>query len=160
MMRMLLWKACILLLSLLAISTYALPFASPSEQLNPEDIGQTIQIQTQLHSFVGKPTWLLMIRDVDHNQNVPYLFDFRKADNFWLAFTQGRHYLVSASTLYIETYKPRENRFRKFRINNFCHLESNGRINRAISMAITLTGDLSANTNTFQCQVNKYKDPF
>lgn len=122
------------------------------------EFGQTIQIQTRLHSFLGKPTWLLVIRDLDHNQNIPYVYDFHRAENFWLAFTYGRNYLILASTLQIETYKPRENRYKKFKINNFCHLESNGRINRGTSMYLTISGHLSANTNTFSCHLLKYQD--
>src|SRR3990167_5866017 len=94
---------------------------------DPDDFGQTIQIYTQLKSFVGKPSWLLMIRDVDHGQNIPYMYDFEKGDNFWLAFTFGRNYLITASRLVFNPYNRKK-------INNFCGLESEGQIIRGQSL--------------------------
>ena len=43
-------------------------FAQPD---NP--LGQTIEINTRFHSFIGKPIWSLVIRDLDHNQDIPYI---------------------------------------------------------------------------------------
>ena len=37
--------------------------------------GQLIQIQTRIHSFLSKPSWLLEIRDLDHGQTIPYVFE-------------------------------------------------------------------------------------
>lgn len=118
---------------------------------NPDDFGQSIQIYTQLKSFVGKPSWLLIIRDIDHNQNIPYMYDFEKGDNFWLAFTFGRNYLITASRL---TFNP----YNRKKINNFCGLESYGRIIRGQSLYITINGDLTPNTNTFNCSVSRYQN--
>ena|SRR3990167_3243662 len=119
-------------------------------------VGQTIQINTRFHSFTGKPSWLLIIRDIDHNENIPYIFDIRRGTNFWVAFTYGRNYLISASTLQFSPY--RRNPYRQKKINNFCQLESHGRIQRGSSLYITITGDLSPDTTTFTCHVSKYKD--
>src|SRR5690349_5971957 len=92
-------------------------FAQP-----PDGVGQTIQINTRLHSFVGKPSWLLMIRDIDHDQNIPYVYDISRGDNFWMAFTYGHNYLITASTLQFAPY--RSDPYRVKVIHNFCNLES------------------------------------
>ncbi len=127
-------------------------------QMESDGLGQTIQIHTFLHSFVGKPTWTLIIRDIDHNQNVPYLFDVTSGENYWVALTYGRNYLITVSNLKIETYRERRNTYKQYKLNDFCHLESNGRIIRGESMYITIEGDLSPNTNTFSCHVLTYPD--
>src|SRR5690242_9027168 len=85
-------------------------------------LGQTIQIYTNLQSFTGKPSWLLLIRDVDNDQNIPYLYDFSRGDNFWLAFTMGRNYLISESTLHFSPYH--YNPYYSKKITNFCNLQS------------------------------------
>lgn len=119
-------------------------------------LGQTIQINTQLTSFVGKPSWLLVIRDLDHGQNIPYIFDFRKGANFWVAMTYGRNYLITASTLQFSPYKldPYNTRH----IPDFCHLESNGRVIRGESMSITIGGNLTPRTAGFNCDVTRFPD--
>lgn len=136
---------CVLTLLMAALTAPA-TYAQPGE----DGLGQTIQIYTRLHSFVGKPSWLLIIRDLDNNQNIPYLYDITRGDNFWLAFTYGRNYLITVSNLKFDPY------MRK--INNFCNLESNGAIIRGESLYITINGDLSANTNTYTCNVMRFKD--
>ncbi|WP_147277466.1 hypothetical protein [Aquicella lusitana] len=124
----------------------------------PDDgVGQTIQIYTRFHTFVGRPSWLLVIRDVDHNQNIPYLFDIERGTNFWLAFTRGRNYLITISNLQFAPYKGMPY-YNTRKINNFCHLESNGRIIRGESLYITIKGNLTPNTNTFTCYVSRYAD--
>lgn len=134
-------------------------YSSSYAQTNFNGLGQFIQINTRLRSYVGKPTWLLIIRDVDGNQNIPYLFDIRRGDNFWVALTYGKHYLITVSRLQIETYQSRCNHYKKYRINDFCHLESNGRIIRGESMSITLEGDLTPNSASSRCIVIKYAYP-
>lgn len=129
-----------------------------SAQLTGDGVGQFIQIETHLHEFVGKPTWLLIIRDIDHNQNIPYMFDIRRGDNYWVALTYGKHYLIIASKLQIETYQSKYNEYKKYSINNFCHLESNGRIIRGKSMRIILRGNLTPNSASSICSVFKYPD--
>jgi hypothetical protein len=124
----------------------------------PDGLGQTIQISTDFNSFLGRPIWSLIIRDIDHNQNIPYLFDFNNGLNYWVIFTYGRHYLISSSTLQIVNYRSRRNNFSNCRIRNFCNLESNGRIIRNESMYITIKGDLSPNTNTYLCNVIKFPE--
>ena len=123
-----------------------------------DGLGQVIRIRTQLHSFVGKPSWLIMIRDVDHNENIPYLFDFTRGDNFWVIPTFGRNYLISASTLKINTYQSHYNTYRNDTISNFCNLESFGRIIRDESIYIMLSGDLSPFNHSYDCQISRYRD--
>jgi hypothetical protein len=118
--------------------------------------GQNIQIHTQLSAVVGKPRWLLIIRDIDHQQMIPYVFEVQKKDNFWVAATQGKHYLITVSQLQIETYQSSSNRFKKFKTNNFCSLESNGRIHRGDSITVNITGKLSPRPETYHCQINIY----
>lgn len=125
-------------------------------QSDQDVLGQTIQINTRLHSFTGKPSWLIVIRDLDHNQNIPYIFDVKQGKNFWLAFTYGRNYLIKISNLQFSPY--REDPYRIKRINNFCHLESRGRIIRGQSLIITIEGELSPNTNTFTCHVTEFPE--
>ena len=115
-----------------------------------DNFGQTIQIRTNLRSFVGKPTWLLIIRDVDHNQNIPYLYDFYTGTNFWMAFTYSRDYEITASEMTFNPYGRT--------IKNFCGLESMGAVQRGSSLQIDITGNLSPNPNTFTCNVLKYAD--
>lgn len=136
-------------LCITALSSYAQP---------DDDFGQTIQIYTRFHSFLGKPSWLLIIRDLDHDQNLPYLFDVKRGDNFWVAFTYSRNYLITVSSLQIESYKPRMNGYAKYKTRDFCGLESNGRIIRGESMYITINGDLSPNSNSYTCHVSRYSD--
>lgn len=119
-------------------------------------LGQTIQIYTRFHSFVGKPIWTLVIRDIDHNQNIPYLYDITKGDNFWLAFTYGRNYLITASNLQIETYEGKYNIYKNYRIKNFCNLESNGRIIHGESLYITIEGNLSPRRHTYTCHISQF----
>ncbi len=113
-------------------------------------VGQVLQINTHFRIVYGKPTWLLIVRDVETGLVSPYLFDIRKEDNYWVAFTYGHTYQVTASSL---TFGPRAN------IKNFCHLE-NG-ILAGQSMTITLTGELAPVTSSYHCHISKYKDmPF
>lgn len=127
-------------------------------QTDDNSLGQIIQINTRLHSFVGRPIWTLIIRDIDHNQNIPYLFDFTRGGNHWIALTYGRNYLITASRLQIETYRSRYNQYKNYRMQNFCNLESNGRINRGESMYITIEGDLSPYANSYTCHVSTFPD--
>jgi hypothetical protein len=119
-------------------------------------IGQTLQITTRFHSYVGKPQWLLIIRDIDHDQNIPYVYDIQRGNNYWLALTYGKNYVITVSTLQFSPY--RSNPYGTKTIHDFCHLESRGRIIRGESMIINISGDLSPNTNTFNCNVLEYPD--
>jgi hypothetical protein len=110
--------------------------------------GQTFQINTRLNSFVGKPSWLIIIRDVQSGQVMPYLYDFNSTDNFWLGFTYGHAYQVTVSEL--EFGPPNAT------IHNFCHLQD-GILDRQ-SFSVTVTGDLTPNRRTSFCHVFKYKE--
>jgi hypothetical protein len=112
--------------------------------------GQSIQITANLHSFVGKPTWLLMIHDLDHDINIPYLYDFTQNVNSWMAFTNGSNYVITSSEM---TFPPSERKIR-----NFCNLESRGSTHHKVSMQVTITGVLSPRTDKFTCKVLKYAD--
>jgi hypothetical protein len=108
---------------------------------------QTLQIYTNFKSILGKPSWLLIIRDVDTGLVSPYLFDIQKNDNFWVAFSYGHNYRITASTLQFEGCGE---------IKNFCNLE-NGIISGK-SMYMTLSGVLSPDPLTLRCNVMKYGD--
>jgi hypothetical protein len=151
------------LIKKLAICTSILFFAclnTPATYAQGGDgVGQTIQIYTQLNSFIGRPSWLIIIRDIDHNQNIPYLYDFDTEDNFWVALTYGRNYLVTTSELQFSPYREHpyrfySNYFSERKINNFCHLESHGRILHGESMYIMLRGKLTPNPDTYTCSVS------
>ena len=139
----------------------AVPITSYAQ--NNDGAGQTIQIYTQLDSFVGRPSWLITIHDIDHNQNIPYIFDFDTENNFWMAFTYGRNYLITGSELQFSPYRTYPNRFysnyySERKINNFCHLESGGRILHGESMYIMLRGKLTPNSDTYTCHVSQFRD--
>lgn len=110
-------------------------------------LGQVLQINTRFNYIYGEPSWLLIIRDMKTGQIIPYLFDLKKNDNFWVAFTAGRTYRVTASNL-------------KFgpcaKISNFCGLE-NG-VLTGKSMWIMLSGTLSPDPRSYKCHVSKYRD--
>lgn len=127
-------------------------------EIGNDGLGQTIQIYTRFHSFVGKPSWLIIIRDLDNDQNMPYVFDITRGDNVWLLFTHARNYLISVSSLQISTYQSRYNDYGSYKINDFCHLESHGRIIHGESLYITIDGDLSPNTDTVRCHVSRFAD--
>jgi hypothetical protein len=113
-----------------------------------DDFGATLQIYTRLRSFIGKPSWLLVIRDEDHDQTIPYVFDIERGQNVWLAFTYGAHYQIVASTLQVSI---------QYTINDFCHLESGSFVIQGESMYISLEGDLSPDARTYTCRVSRYK---
>ena len=131
-------KIChLFLFSLSSISGWLPAYAS--------SIGQTLQVNTHFSSIIGTPTWLLIIRDTKTGLVLPYIFDIKDNDNFWVAFTAGRTYKVTASTLKFGPYA---------KINNFCHLE-NGVITDK-SFFISLSGELSPNPKSSKCHVRKY----
>jgi hypothetical protein len=116
-----------------------------AESLNP--FGQTLQISTHLSALVGKPTWLIMLRNVDTGEVLPYLYDVREYDNFWIALSFGRSYRIEASNMQWGS---------NIVIRNFCHLEGGVFTNK--SFIITLSGKLSPNQNLSHCDVIKYKE--
>lgn len=136
------------LLQMILLSFAALVSSISAQPIN--SFGQTIQIHTNLHSFVGKPSWLLIIRDVDHNQVIPYLFDFEQNDNAWMAFSYSKNFIITTSELTISPYG------RKFR--NFCNLESMGSIQRNTSIDVYITGKISRTPGTYSCRVLKYPE--
>jgi hypothetical protein len=110
-------------------------------------LGQTLQIYTHFKSILGKPSWLLIVRDVNTGQVSPYLFDLKHNNNFWVAFTYGHTYRVTASVLKFGAYAE---------IKNFCGLEDG--ILSGQSMYITLSGKLSPDPTSSKCYVMKYND--
>lgn len=120
-------------------------WVTPANAGNP--FGQTVQINTHFRGIMGKPVWLLVLRDVDSGVVTPYMYDIKNDDNFWLALSFGRNYIITASTL----------KFGPFAIiHNFCHLE-NG-ILSGQSMTVNISGDLTPASVTSKCRVLKYKD--
>lgn len=125
--------------------------------LDQDDIGQTIQIHTHFNAFTGRPSWLLIVRDLDHNENIPYVFDVKRGEDVWVVYTRSRHYLITVSTMQFAPYLRDPYRIKK--INNFCRIESHGAIQRGVSLYINLTGTLSPYAADYDCQVQKYADP-
>jgi len=148
-------KKLILWAWMLWIITNSMPIA----HAEMPEIGQTIQITTRFHSFIGKPSWLIIVRDVDNDLSMPYLFTIQRGENFWLLPTHGRNYLITVSNLQINTYQSRSNGYGAYKINNFCHLESHGRIIHGESLYITIEGDLTPDPSSVNCQVQRFKDP-
>lgn len=133
---------------MIGLSIVFMSAATTSTAESMGDLGQTIQISTNLTSFAEKPSWLLIIRDVDHNQVLPYLYDFTTEDNYWIALTYSRNYIVTVSEL---TFSPSGRK-----IHNFCQLESMGAIQRGNSISVNITGKLTPHAYTSHCQVLKY----
>lgn len=121
----------------------AMSFLIPVYANNP--FGQAIQINTHFRTLLGNPVWLLILRNEESGAVVPYLFDIRQKDNFWVAFAFGRIYRVTVSNLKFDEH---------FSISNFCGLES-GVITEK-SMFITLSGDLTPNRSSSQCHILQY----
>ena len=134
-------KKCFTLLWLSMAMLYGIPAQAG------DSLGQVIQINTRFHSIAGKPVWLLVLRNVDTGVVMPYLYDVKNNDNFWIALSFGRNYRVTASTL----------KFGPFAIvRNFCHLE-NGVLSGK-SMIVNITGDLTPNRYSSKCHILKYND--
>ncbi len=128
---------------LFALFWLSLCMTSASAQ-NP--FGQTLQINTYFRSVIGSPTWLLIIRDEDTGVVIPYMFDIKREDNFWIAFTYGHSYRVTASTVKWGPFAV---------IHNFCRLED-GILSRQ-SMIISLSGKLTPYRYSSFCKVIKFK---
>lgn len=112
--------------------------------------GETIQIYTEFHSVIGKPSWLLILRDMNTGQVLPYLYDIRNNYNFWLALPMSHNYRVTVSTL---TWGP----FAV--IHNFCHLQDG--ILSWRSLNVTLKGNLTPDRHDSHCYIQSYKNlPF
>jgi hypothetical protein len=112
-----------------------------------QNIKQTININTKLQKLRGKPSWLIIIRDMESGKTLPYLYDIREKDNYWIAFSTERGYRVTASVIKFNTGAT---------IRNFCRLESG--VIAGKSMRVMLTGDLTPNLNGSKCRVNRFKD--
>ena len=149
-------------LALFFILSCAVSLYAEVSHAQGDGVGQIIQINTRFRSFVGRPSWLLIIRDLDHDQNIPYVFDVNRGQNTWTAVTYSHNYLISVSNLQFSPYHNYPNRMYPYtsaKINNFCHLESNGHIYRNESIYVTLSGNLTPNTNTYTCHVSRHKEP-
>lgn len=49
-------------------------------------LGQTLQINTHFNHIYGEPVWLLVLRDVQTGQVLPYIFDLKKMITFGSLF--------------------------------------------------------------------------
>lgn len=115
-------------------------------QDNP--LGQTFQINTRLHSYTGKPAWLIIINDIDTGQVTPYFFPIYETENFWFTFTFAHHYRISISDL---QFGPPD-----AVIHNFCHLKNT--VFNQESVIIDLSGDLTPDKRTSFCHMQRYKE--
>lgn len=141
------------------LSWTGIAFILSASVANAQDgVGQTVQIYTHFKRIVGSPTWLIILRDIDHNQNIPYVFPVNQGDNFWVALSYGRNYTIVASRMKMEKYHANSNRYSNNEIKNFCGLESNGRILHGESVYVTVEGDLTRNPDSYRCHISKYAD--
>lgn len=108
--------------------------------------GETLQIYTHFRAVLGKPEWVLILRDVESGQVLPYLFDIRNDENYWVAFSFGHSYRVVSSSLKFGVYA---------NIKNFCHLEDG--VLTGQSMQINLSGVLTPDPNSIKCNVIKFR---
>jgi hypothetical protein len=127
------------------LSLFILGSQSLLAQDNP--LGQTFQINTHLSCIVGKPSWLIIVRDEETGQVLPFLYDINTEDNFWLGFTFSHAYRVITSEL---DFGPPN-----AKIHNFCHLQD-GILDHE-SFTATLSGPLTPNRYTSTCHVTRYK---
>lgn len=135
-------------------------YFAPAAQAGIDGFGQVLQINTRFQSFLGRPEWTIEIRDVDHGQTMPYIFDITRGQNYWLLFTYSKHYLITASTMQFSSYRSRYNVYNTHQIKDFCGLESKGRISRGESMYIWIEGDLSPYSNNYRCHITRFKDDY
>lgn len=133
----------------------SLPMTGYTQTIN-DVIGQTIQIHAEV-DFSDVATWLIIVRDLDNGINIPYIFDLMPGVNNFVAPTFGRHYKIKSSRLTVIRYKPSCNTYRKFIINDFCHLQGGGRIHRYRSMSVILNGHLPGG---YRCQVYNYASTY
>lgn len=140
-------KLCQLSLLRNAFLSLVLFMVAPAQAETLTFQGQSIQIYTYLRSIAAKPIWLLILRDEQNGQVLPYLYDVRNYDNFWLALTLSHTYRITTSTLTFQSQAV---------IPNFCNLED-GVIDRE-SMSITVSGDLKPDSQTLRCHAVRYKD--
>lgn len=116
--------------------------------LHAERVAQTLSISTHFKKIVGNPTWLLELRDMESGEVLPYIFDIKEKNNFWVAFSKERSYRINASVLKFGPYRT---------INNFCYLE-NG-ILTGKSMYISITGKITPDLRNTKCRVIKFNQP-
>jgi hypothetical protein len=122
---------------------FILPVVSGAE--NP--LGQTLQINTNFDSLKGNPTWLLVIRNTQTGEILPYMYEIKNSDNFWIALSYGRNYRIVSSRLQFESSKS---------ISNFCNLEDG--VISGKSYVIRLSGNLRPGGNDYECHTIKFKD--
>ena len=133
-------------LSLLALLSAGLMIHLPCyAQDNP--LGQTFQINTRLDSYVGKPAWVIIVKDVATGQVVPYFFPIYEQEQFWVNFTFTNAFRIILSEL---QFGPPD-----AIIRNFCHLQD-GILDRE-SLIINLTGRLTPDRRTSNCNVQRFK---
>ena len=127
---------------------YAQSNITRADATNP--FGQTIQIHTNFDGIVGYPSWLIIVRDENGQQVVPYQFQMRNNQNFYIVLTWAHTYRITASNLSFGHYA---------NVDNYCHLQDG--ILSGKSMLIELGGVLSPDRSTSRCRVQQYQDmPF
>jgi len=140
---------------LLCLSTQ-LVYAQNNPQFNPR--AHSIQISADIHSVTSKSILTLIIRDIDRNINIPYVFDFTIGHQYWVVPIPSGNYFVKAAQLQIAKYQPSCNSYKNIRLDNFCNIESHGRILKGKSMQVFIEGDLTPNTSRLKCHANTFSD--
>ena len=121
-------------------------FQIDAAQAKPFD-SQVVQIDLRLQTFVGHPSWLLILKDNDSQQVYPYIYDVQSEYHTWLAFSYTHNFQIIASELSFGPFA---------KIHNFCHLENlkfHGE-----SLNIVLNGSLTPVPDTSHCLKQRYQD--
>ena len=105
---------------------------------------QVITINTHFRSIDHKPTWLLIVRNLQTGEVIPHLFTMQKKEQS-MVFGVGQFYRITASNM----------TFRNKTTKNFCGLESG--VIDGKSLFVTITGDLQLDPKGYQCRVIQYR---
>lgn len=133
-------------------------FASFSHAtIRPYGLGQMIQITTSFPHAYHNARWILVIRDVDHHQRIPYSFDMQKGQHQWMVFTYSKHYRILSSTFYADANNKLDQP-KPVRIKNFCQLKGHNSILSSRSMHIYINGDVLSDPEAAFCQISTYSD--
>lgn len=108
--------------------------------------GQAIEIRTNLTTVAGNPSWILILRDIKNGGVFPYIFDFQKEENFWVAFSYSQLFRVTVSRLQFDDDSS---------ISNFCNIENSTLSHE--SMTVVVKGVMSPTFSSPPCLVKTFK---
>jgi len=106
-----------------------------------------IQIEGQLKEIKANPSWFILLRNVDTGSIVPWMLDLQGPFVHWSVFPEGHDYQIIAS----------EMRFNDNTVlHNVCDIEDG--IVSGRSLQITLKGQLTPTSDTFDCRKMSWSD--